>query len=186
MGLLFDMVREGVTALEAAERYGVKVNQHGRALCPWHADKHPSLSFRGQYCRCFACNNGGSAIDLTAQLFGISLLEAAQKLNNDFHIGADGKPTSRPQGPSKAQMREEAKRLLNTVWSVWCDREQFYRTYLASFGPGDIDLPEFQSALRELSDAQDMLERLNLEGTEVFDQWKKPSTHPCKSSQPDN
>ena len=176
MGLLFDMVRNGVSALEAAERYGMNVNQHGRALCPWHDDKRPSLSFKGQYCRCFACNNGGSAIDLTAQLYGITALEAAQKLNEDFNIGADNKPSRRPEGPMKAELREQTRRLLNTVWSILCDRERFCRIYLASFGAGDIDKPEFQSALEELAQTQDLLELLNLEGTEALNQWEPPST----------
>lgn len=109
MGALFDAVREGVTAREAAEMYGLAVDRHGKALCPWHEDRRPSLSFKGQYCKCFACGGGGSAIDLTAQLFGLTPLEAARRLSQDFHLRTgDFLQGDRPAGPSKAERRPGA------------------------------------------------------------------------------
>ena len=39
----FQNVKYGVSCREAAERYGVEVNYHGMALCPFHNDRHPSL-----------------------------------------------------------------------------------------------------------------------------------------------
>ena len=44
----FQNVKYGVNCREAAERYGVEVNHHGMALCPFHNDRHPdeSLSLR--------------------------------------------------------------------------------------------------------------------------------------------
>lgn len=40
---LFQNVKYGVNCREAAERYGVSVNRQGKALCPFHNDRHPSL-----------------------------------------------------------------------------------------------------------------------------------------------
>ena len=40
---LFQNVKYGVSCREAAERYGVSVNRQGKALCPFHNDRHPSL-----------------------------------------------------------------------------------------------------------------------------------------------
>ena len=40
---LFQTVKYGVSCREAAERYGVSVNRQGKALCPFHNDRHPSL-----------------------------------------------------------------------------------------------------------------------------------------------
>lgn len=158
MGLLFDLVREGVSARQAAEAYGLEIDRHGKARCPWHADKNPSLSFKGQWCRCFACNSGGSAIDLTAQLFGISVLEAAAKLNEDFRIGADAKPTQRPAGPSKAEFEAQARHALEAMYNTWADRERCCRIFLEQYGPEDAEDPEFSALLKELSEAQDMCE----------------------------
>ena len=91
MGSLFDEVRCRVTALDAARLYGIQFDRSGRrARCIWHSpDRHPSLSFKGGYCRCFACNNGGSSIDLVAKLFGLSPIDAARKLASDFRLPVD-------------------------------------------------------------------------------------------------
>ena len=40
---LFQNVKYGVNCREAAERYGVSVNRQGKALCPFHNDRNPSL-----------------------------------------------------------------------------------------------------------------------------------------------
>ena len=40
---IFDVIRENVTARQAAEYYGVHVNHNGMACCPFHNDRHPSL-----------------------------------------------------------------------------------------------------------------------------------------------
>ena len=83
---LFKTVRERVTAREAAEMYGVEIKRN-KARCLWHDDRHPSLSFKDNYCHCFACGNGGSAIDVAMQLHGLPARAAAEKLNTDFGLG---------------------------------------------------------------------------------------------------
>ena len=40
---VFETVKTSVNTREAAARYGVEVNRHGKALCPFHNDRHPSL-----------------------------------------------------------------------------------------------------------------------------------------------
>ena len=40
---LFQNVKYGVSCREAADQYGVAVNQQGKARCPFHNDRHPSL-----------------------------------------------------------------------------------------------------------------------------------------------
>jgi len=81
----FEEVKRTVTARQAAERYGIRVNRHGMALCPFHNDKHPSLKVDKRY-HCFACQAGGDVIDLVAGLYGLPLKEAALKLAGDFGI----------------------------------------------------------------------------------------------------
>lgn len=177
MGLLFDLVRQGVRARDAAEAYGLDINQHGKAHCPWHDDRRPSLSFKGNICRCFACNNGGSAIDLTAQLFGISTLEAAQKLNEDFRIGADSTPGQRPVGLSKADMRRLRERAFNIVWCDLSDREQAARRFLEQCTTADVNRPVFDEVLGEYARVQDRLNHLQSIGSEAMEKWEIPSSH---------
>ena len=75
---LFQNVKYGVSCREAAERYGVSVNRQGKALCPFHADTHPSLSFsvrRNTY-RCFVCDAHGGTIDLVMNYLHKDFVEA--------------------------------------------------------------------------------------------------------------
>ena len=83
---IFDVVREETNIVTVARFYGVAVDRHGRALCPFHIDHHPSLSFKDNRFTCFACGARGSVIDLVMQIFHISPLEAAVKLQEDFNL----------------------------------------------------------------------------------------------------
>ena len=168
---MFDVVREAVTARQAAEFYGLEIDRHGKARCPWHSpDRHPSLSFKGGRCRCFACNNGGSSIDLTAQLFGLSPLDACRKLAADFKISAE---PVRPLGPSKALQRREAEAWQRERWAFLCEVERQAIGVLEGFKASDRAWadPRFRAALKALGRAQLDLERLFIadvgEGEEI-------------------
>lgn len=82
---IFETVKQSVTARQAAKVYGLEVDVHGMALCPFHDDHHPSLKLDQRF-YCFGCGASGDVIDFTARLFGISLKAAAQKLAEDFGI----------------------------------------------------------------------------------------------------
>ena len=84
---IFRAVRERVSAQEAAQCYGLTFDRAGRALCPFHSDRHPSLSFRDGRVRCWACQASGDSIDFTGRLLGLDALGAAERLNADFDLG---------------------------------------------------------------------------------------------------
>ena len=44
---VFEAVKQSVTARQAAEYYGVRVNRNGMAVCPFHNDKNPSMKVEG-------------------------------------------------------------------------------------------------------------------------------------------
>ena len=68
---LFQTVKYGVSCREAAERYGVSVNRQGKALCPFHNDRHPSLYVADDHYYCFACGAHGDVIGFAANFFGL-------------------------------------------------------------------------------------------------------------------
>ena len=82
---IFEPVKQSVPAGQAAKAYGLEVDVHGMALCPFHDAHHPSLKL-DQRVYCFGCGASGDVIDFTAKLFGISLKDAAQELAEDFGI----------------------------------------------------------------------------------------------------
>ena len=92
---LFQNVKYGVSCREAAERYGVSVNRQGKALCPFHNDRNPSLYVADDHFYCFACGAHGDVIDFAANFFDLPLYEAAQRLAADFGIDTDRPPTKK-------------------------------------------------------------------------------------------
>ena len=82
-----------VSMIEAAEYYGVEVNRHGKALCPFHDDQHPSLFVADDHYHCFACGEHGDVIDFVARLYDLSLHDAAKRLAYDFGISQDKPPS---------------------------------------------------------------------------------------------
>ena len=100
---IFETVKQSVTARQAAERYGLEVNVHGMALCPFHEDHHPSLKLDERF-YCFGCHASGDVIDFTAKLFGIGPKDAAEKLAGDFGI------TPRPPTESNIHKRHAEPR----------------------------------------------------------------------------
>ena len=61
---LFEVVKASINIREAAQVYGIDVNDHGMALCPFHNDRHPSLYVSDDHYHCFACGEHGDVIDL--------------------------------------------------------------------------------------------------------------------------
>ena len=82
---IFEAVKQSVTARQAAKAYGLEVDVHGMALCPFHDDHHPSLKLDQRF-YCFGCGASGDVIDFTARLFCLSPKAAVQKLAEDFSI----------------------------------------------------------------------------------------------------
>ena len=86
---VFKEVKAVVTARQAAERYGLKVNRAGMTCCPFHNDRNPSMKLDDRF-YCFGCGVTGDAVDLTARLLDLSPKEAAVQLASDFGIIPSG------------------------------------------------------------------------------------------------
>lgn len=104
---VFREVRERISAEDAARHYGLTFDRKGWAVCPFHQDKHPSMSFRAGRFRCWACNASGDSVDFTGKLLGLEPLAAVERLNADFMLGLPlhRKPT--PVEAEAAQRRRE-------------------------------------------------------------------------------
>lgn len=70
-----------------AERLGLKVSRH-KALCPYHADSHPSLSFSvaKNTFKCFVCDAHGGVIDLAMHVLGKNFRDTCQWLANEHNV----------------------------------------------------------------------------------------------------
>ena len=97
---VFRECRERVSAQDAARHYGLTFDRKGWAVCPFHQDKHPSMSFRAGRFRCWACNASGDSIDFTGRLLGLEPMAAVERLDADFSLAL---PLHRQPTPAEAQ-----------------------------------------------------------------------------------
>ena len=95
---VFNEIKEKVTALDVITHYGIKVGSKGMCCCPFHNDKNPSMKVDTRY-HCFGCGADGDAIDFVSTYYGLSAIESAKKLNEDFFLGIqfgyDSKPLAK-------------------------------------------------------------------------------------------
>lgn len=144
---IFELIRQEVTAEDAGRLYGLKFDRRGlKAVCPWHADHNPSLSFKDGRCKCFACNNGGDAVGLTAQILGLTPREAAERLRQDFHLDKPVTTRPDPSTTAKRKRQREEREARGKRWGFLCDVVREADDRLKQFTPETIT-PEFDAIL---------------------------------------
>ena len=119
---------KGLPVEQVAGEVGLEVVRH-RCRCPFHDDRHPSLTFnlRTNRFKCYACGASGGPIDLAMHQLNLSFVEACRWLGNRFGVYVDEEqrserwrlvkpiPIRRPaplpeveQGPSAADLKRWA------------------------------------------------------------------------------
>lgn len=132
---IFETVKQSVTARQAAKAYGLEVDIHGMALCPFHEDHHPSLKLDERF-YCFGCHASGDVIDFTARLFGIGPRDAAQKLAEDF--GITPRPPAESNIPKRhAEPRPDLERLCIFVLRDYLRLLRIWRVRYEPAAPGE-------------------------------------------------
>ena len=174
---VFATVKTSINTREAVARYGVEVNRHGKALCPFHNDRNPSLFVDDDHYHCYACGEHGDVIDLTAKLFGLKLYEAAQKLAYDFGITQDKPPDKAMQEKqnrkSEAQQLRENEKLCFSALMVYYKLLQEWMVVYAPRTPEDDVDSRFAEACHWLSYVEYLVDTFiggdSYERTEVID-----------------
>ena len=117
---IFETVRE-ITIEDDVRRYSPNplIIKFGKPwiLCPFHADKNPSLSLNGQRYKCFGCGVGGDGVDFITRLYNLSPVEAAMLIAKDFGLVVD------VDKPLTTQQRLEIRRRQDKRWleAAWKD-----------------------------------------------------------------
>lgn len=85
---IFEKVKEVARIDEVVEHFGVRLDRYGKALCPFHNEKTPSFSIKGEenIFKCFGCGEGGDAIDFVAKYKGVEPIEAAKVIAEMYGI----------------------------------------------------------------------------------------------------
>ena len=170
---VFEVVKQSVTAREAAELYGIAVGRGGMACCPFHDDRHPSMKVDTRF-HCFGCGADGDVIDFTARLYDLSPKEAAEKLAQDFGLSYDNKAPPRRsyvRQKSEAQVRKEKR---EHGWRVLTDYYHLLRKWEADYSPKTPDEaphPRFLEAIQKKDYMGYLLDTFLDSSTEEQDQW---------------
>ena len=110
---IFKTAKDRLDICETALYYGLQLNRHNEALCPFHNEKTPSfvINSQGQFFKCFGCGEGGDVIKLAGKLLGIDKpIDVLKRLNADFALGLDLEPHRETREEKKARREAAVQR----------------------------------------------------------------------------
>ena len=178
---IYKRIKDTVTALDAAQMYGLNVRSNGMTNCPFHEDHNPSLKL-DRYFYCFGCHAHGDVIDFVSRLFGVSRYNAAQRIAADFGIYAPPpthpniiKNNAEPFRPSVQFCIFLLKDYLRLLW-IW--RVQYEPSATEEiphdrFVEACKNIPIVQNLLDELRDRDADFQKHALNNLLEKENWKK-------------
>ena len=148
---VFEVVKQSVTAREAAEHYGIAVGRGGMACCPFHDDRHPSMKVDTRF-HCFGCGADGDVIDFTARLYDLPPREAAEKLALDFGLAYGSQAPPRRRYVRQKTEAQKLKEKREHGWRVLTDYYHLLRKWETDYSPKTPDEdphPRFLEAVQK-------------------------------------
>ena len=158
---VFEAVREnGITARQAAEHCGIKINRNGMAVCPFHKDKNPSMKIDRRY-YCFGCGEKGDAIDFVAKFYGLGKKDAAVQIASAFGISFDDSRGRKPPPRRKRKLSPEQRieRAEKQCFRVLSDYLCRLREWQERYAPHDAE-EEWHPLFCEALEKKDYIEYL--------------------------
>ena len=131
------VIRQSVSAVQAAGALGLQPDRYGRCACPIHGGKDRNMKLfdgeRGYYC--FVCHSGGDVLDLVCNVNGSELKDAAVWLDEAFGLGlCIGRSDSR----EKAEKTRKATAFRKAVRAA--EEENRKRLYNAQLDTLTLDM----------------------------------------------
>ena len=170
---VFEVVKQSVTAREAAEHYGIAVGRGGMACCPFHDDRHPSMKVDTRF-HCFGCGADGDVIDFTARLYDLPPREAAEKLALDFGLAYGSQAPPRRRYVRQKTEAQKLKEKREHGWRVLTDYYHLLRKWETDYSPKTPDEnphPRFMEAIQKKDYMGYLLDTFLDSSTEEQDQW---------------
>lgn len=160
----YDLNRlKAVSVSRVAEVYGRVVKRGCRMVttCPWHEDRHPSLTLyenaRENRCHCFACGRGGSVIDFVMASERCDFAEACRIVAGIGGIFPDESTRGNWKAPSPKPKPAPAPVVYSYIPGEWLDRHvsasnslcrclsQLFDSYLVDYLVKDYRLGCYES-----------------------------------------
>jgi len=112
------------SAIPLATVIGSIIELHnGKGLCPFHADRNPSLSIKGERFRCFACGEHGDVIDFIKKYHHLDTGGAIKMLATKAGIKSGTITPSERVAMQRERSKRERRAALVAVLDRWI-REQ--------------------------------------------------------------
>ena len=150
-----------------AEMYGLEVNRSGFCLCPFHAEKTPSMKIYDNGFKCFGCGEGGDIIKFVEKQFEFSPINACRKLNDDFGLGIDINGGFNTQSNSEYVLMVERKQVLkdkeNCAFGIVLDYLRLLNRYSHEYRPRNLnEIPDkrFMEFLTNYDTASNVFDEL--------------------------
>jgi DNA primase len=102
-------IKQMVSPEQALREYvpGLSIDASGYTRCPFHQEKTASLRVYPNRVYCYGCHFLGDSTAIVSKLFGLSALQAIEKLNADFRLGLPvGRPVTLREG---LELQDRAK-----------------------------------------------------------------------------
>jgi hypothetical protein len=130
---VFERVKAAVRIDEVVEWFGVKLDRHGKAKCPFHQEKTASFSVKREdsIFHCFGCHAGGDAIDFVAKLKGIESIAAARLLAEMYGV------CDQPHRERKAVAKKPVPEAKNTPQRATMQIKEYITSCIAAVGQTD-------------------------------------------------
>ena len=80
---------KGLDLRSSLERYGLRFNTQGAALCPFHREKTASFRVNGRFWHCFGCGESGELIKFVRKKYGLNYDAALDAICKDFGLNTD-------------------------------------------------------------------------------------------------
>ncbi len=106
---IFEEIKLRINLRTVVTGYGIEINRSGFCLCPFHAEKTPSMKIYDNGFKCYGCGEGGDMFVFVQKFFNLeNPLDAAKKINNDFGLNVEfnHKPTRQEFLSAKNIVRE--------------------------------------------------------------------------------
>jgi hypothetical protein len=169
----FQTLKDSITCLDVAKRYGLEVDSSGMARCPFHDDHAPSMKLSNGF-HCFGCDAHGDMITFVSRLFGVSTAEAVRKLSADFGIPIHLRGPPKFSAPdSMEEWVSYAKQVLHRYYDLLVRWKEFLR-------PTKSDepwYPLFVEALQNQATIREWLHILEFgskqEQQELYNEYRK-------------
>ena len=159
---VFEAVKQFVTTRQAAEHFGIRVGRNGMCVCPFHADKNPSMKVDRRF-HCFGCQADGDVIDFVSRLEAVSPKEAALILAQAFSIPYEDKEPSSHRKPPQETPEQRFRRMERYCFRVLCDYRNLLRRWKRDYAPKTPEEewhPLFVEALQKQAHVEYLLDVL--------------------------